>query len=93
MKSSNLQDRIEAIERITKLFKIERFIYIAVLCLSLLILFITITLSLFKKGDITIILPLMFGSGGLVTVTIGGILYMWNRSLKIIAPEFKGNEE
>ena len=92
MKSSNLQDRVEAIERITKLFKIERIIYIIVLCFSLILLFISTALSLFQKGDKTIILSFMFGSGGLVTVTMGGILHMWNRSLKIIAPELKDNK-
>lgn len=92
MNSSTLQERIEAIERITRLFKMERIIYIIVLCISFLLLCVSFVMLLITKDDKTVILTIMYGSGGLVTVTIGGFLHMWNRSLKIIAPMMQENE-
>lgn len=92
MNNSPLEQRIEAIERITKLFKIERIIYIVVLSISFLLLCISFVMLLIEKDDKTVVLSVMFGSGGLVTVTIGGFLHMWNRSLKIIAPGLRETE-
>lgn len=70
----------------------ERIIYIIVLCLSFFMLCVSFVMLLLTEDDKSIILTLMYGSGGLVTVTIGGFLHMWNRSLKIIAPRIQENE-
>lgn len=90
--TSNLQERLKAIEKLNQLFRLERTIYLFVCCLSIVILLGSITLIFLRKGD-NAIFPLFFGSGGIVTITGGRILRMWDRSLKFIAPELKENEQ
>ncbi len=85
MNSSPLEQRIEAIERITKLFRIERIIYIIVSCISFALLCVSFIMLLIVKDDKSEIITMMFGTGGVFTVSVGGLLHMWNRSIKIIA--------
>ncbi len=85
MNNSPLEQRIEAIERITKLFKIERIIYIVVSCISFALLCVSFVMLLIAKDDKSEIITMMFGTGGVFTVSVGGLLHMWNRSIKIIA--------
>ena len=85
MNRSPLQERIEAIKIITELFKPERIIYIIVSCISFLILCVSFVLLYITKDDKSEIVILMFGSGGMASISIGGFLHMWNRAIKIIS--------
>jgi hypothetical protein len=89
--TSNIQERLEAIEKLKKVVRPERIIYTIVGCFFATIFIITVFITLFQYRDIAILL-VMFGSGGMMAITAGFYLRMWDRYLKFIAPELRGNE-
>lgn len=82
-----LQDRVEAVERLAHLFRIERFIYLGVTAISFLLL-ITIAIRIFLQGGAQIVeWGLLFGSSGLITITGNRVLQMWSQALRMVASE------
>jgi hypothetical protein len=84
MDNVDLNARYELVEKLTKLFRFERFIHLTITAFSLIILLIAISLMLYNKEAGTAELSLMFGSSGLVTYTGGKLLSMWDQALKVI---------
>ena len=82
-----LRDRVEAVERLAQLFKIERFIYLGVTAVSFLLLLI-IAVRIFIQGGAQIAeWALLFGSSGLITITGNRVLQMWSQALRLVASE------
>ena len=82
-----LQDRVEAVERLARLFRFERFAYLIVTAISLAVLF-AVAVRMFMRGDAQIAeWGLLFGSSGLITLTGNRVLQMWNQSLRMVASE------
>lgn len=78
--------RLEAVERLTNLFRMERMVYLVTTIISLLML-VGSALSLMVKNQAgTPELTMLLGSSGLITYTAGRLLYMWNEALKRLFP-------
>ena len=82
-----LRDRVEAVERLAHLFKIERFVYLGVAAISFLLLF-AVAVRIFIQGGAQIAeWGLLFGSSGLITITGNRVLQMWSQALRMVASE------
>jgi len=88
MASSNaLRGRLEAVERLATLFRVERFVYLAITILSFLLLF-SVAIRMFLHGTGQIIeWGLLFGSSGLITITANRVLQVWSQALHMVASE------
>lgn len=84
--AESIDDRIEAVKKLTAIFKMERLVYLGITLVSLIML-LSSALSLMLKGSAgSAELTLLFGSSGLITYTAGRLLFMWNEALKRIMP-------
>lgn len=82
-----LRGRIEAVERLASLFRVERFVYLAITAVSFLLLF-GIAIRMFLQGTDKIIeWGLLFGSSGLITITANRVLQIWIQALRMVASE------
>jgi len=83
---------MDAVERLTKLFKMERMVYLAVTSLSLAMLLLSAGLLIARGKAGAAELTGLFGSSGLITYTTGRLLYMWNQALRLLAGEPTGGQ-
>ncbi len=72
----------EAIDFLLKSFKIERYIYLGITILSIILLGILIVI-LFKKQDFGNILA-MLGPTGLITFSFSRVLRMWSDCIDLV---------
>ncbi len=85
--SNALKSRVLAIERLAALFRLERFVYLAVTGISFLLL-ITVAGRMLVLGSAqTSEWILLFGSSGLITITANRVLQMWSQALRMVASE------
>lgn len=91
--ADDLQDRVHAVERLTRLFRAERLVYLFVTGLSLLLLLTAAALMVRDGKAGAAELSLMFGSSGLVTFTAGRLLNMWDQALRMVAPSAGRQED
>jgi hypothetical protein len=82
-----LGTRVQAIERLAALFKLERFVYLGVTGVSFLLLISVAGRMLFHGTAQTTELVLLFGSSGLITITANRVLQMWSQALRMVASE------
>jgi len=82
----DLRQRLEAVERLTTLFRTERTVYLATTIISLLMLVGSAVSLMMRDKAGTPELTMLFGSSGLITYTAGRLLYMWNEALKRLIP-------
>ena len=85
--SRDLKARMDAVERLTHLFKIERMVHLGVTSISLVMLLASAGVLLFKGKAGAAELAGLFGSSGLITYSAGRLLVMWNQALRLIAGE------
>lgn len=78
--------RLDAAERLLKLFLLERIVYISATVASLLVLFIVVAISLLRQKAEPSAVLIMFGSTGAVTITAGRVLSMFNRVMGAVWP-------
>ena len=84
--SDDLNQRMDAVERLTNLFRTERLVYLVTTAISLLML-VGSALSLMLRNQAgTPELTMLFGSSGLISYTAGRLLFMWNEALKRLMP-------
>ncbi len=84
MIETDLDQRLRAAKQITELFNFERYIYMACSVIAVILLFIS-AIRLLVEGNVDYVgLGALFGSGGLITYSIGRLIYMWNRILELI---------
>lgn len=82
----DFRQRLEGVERLTRLFRTERLVYLVTTIISLLML-VGSALSLMIRNQAgTAELTMLFGSSGLITYTAGRLLYMWSEALKRLIP-------
>ena len=87
MSNNDLKDRVKAVESLTSLFRIERFVYLSIILICLLILLMSVALALFggkEKISNQAFITSMFGSGGIMTAMTGRLLHMWNRAIDLM---------
>lgn len=87
MANDGLKERIKAVERLTKLFRLERIVHLVVTCSSLAILLFVAVRLIYEDKAGSAELTMMFGSSGLITYSASRLLHMWNQALRVIAPE------
>jgi len=88
----DLKARMDAVERLTKLFKMERMVYLAVTSISLAMLLLSAGVLIAKGKAGASELTGLFGSSGLITYSAGRLLYMWNQALRLLAGEPTGGQ-
>ena len=86
-KPEELKARMDAVERLTNLFKAERMAYLIMTGLSVLILLTSAGILLMQKTAGYGAITGLFGSSGIVTYTTGRLLFMWNQALRLLAGE------
>ena len=87
MPKSTIATRMDAVERLTELFRLERFVYLAVTIISLVMLLTSAGVLLYKKQADAVELTGLFGSSGLITYSAGRLLFMWTQALRLLAGE------
>lgn len=93
MGDGELKERLEAVERLTLLYRPERTVHLVVTSASLVILLTAAGMMLYRGQAGLTELGLMFGSSGMVTYTAGQLLRMWDRAVSVIAPTGGGAAE
>ena len=97
MEMTQLNARMEAVERMTALFKMERMVHLFVTTSSLIMLIGCAGYLVWQSKDsldnLTVILPLMFGSSGLIAYSANRLLRMWDQALRILAPTDNDEEK
>lgn len=83
--SAELEARLQAVERLTSLFRFERFVYLGTTGVALLMLLASAGSLIYREHAGAAELTLLFGSSGLITFTAGRLLQMWNQALRIVA--------
>lgn len=81
----DLNARVRAVERLTKLFRLERLVHLSVTTVALLMLLGNAAMLLIRREAGPAELTLLFGSSGLITYSANRLLFMWNQALKILA--------
>ncbi len=82
-----LRNRVEAIEKLASLFKLERFVYLVVTTVSFLLLFGVAVRMFFQGTGAMSEWVLLFGSSGLITITANRVLQVWSQALRMVASE------
>lgn len=93
MSNNSSGDPVEMVERITKLFKLERIVYIVATCIALLMLLTNAALLIINGKAGAAELSLLFGSGGLITLSLNRIIKMWSETMKLLLEIAKGKGE
>ena len=82
--TSDLVKRAEVVGVMLEHFKIERYVYLAVIGCCTLVLLGTGFIALFKSDFSPSVAVSVFGSGGTVTVMAGRLLKIWDDSKQIL---------
>lgn len=82
-----LEDRIKAIEQLTQIFRTDRLLFLVATALALLFLLAVAGRLLIRGQGSMPEWACLFGSSGLITVTINRILQMWTQALRLLASE------
>ena len=84
---ASLDERLRAVEALTRVFRLERYAYVLATGISFLALF-ALAVRLFFRNQATLgEWGLLFGSSGLITLTTAGLLRMWNQAIRLLANE------
>ena len=78
---------MDAVERLTALFRLERLVHLIVTSVSLFMLLVSAGVLLYRGQAGPAELTGLFGSSGLITYSAGRLLFMWNQALKLLADE------
>jgi hypothetical protein len=92
MPDKELSEKLDAFVKITKLFQLERMVYVIATCAALLMLLVNGFILIINGNAGAAELSLLFGSGGLITVSLNRILRMWNVAMGLITG-IKAEEE
>ncbi len=87
MPDSNITQRLEAVERLTQLFKVERMVHLGVTCVALVMLLASAAVLLSKSHAGLQELSGLFGSSGLITYSASRLLTMWNQALRLLGSQ------
>jgi hypothetical protein len=82
---ATLAERLEAVERLIHLFRLERMVHLLVTSISLVMLLISAGVLLYRAGpDMMVVLTGLFGSSGLMAYSVGRLLRMWDQALQAL---------
>ncbi len=86
-KRGRYDDELDAAERLTKLYRMERYVYLFCCCVAIaLLVFCAYRLVNKDPNDPADIpaLTALFGSGGIFGYTIHRVIFMWNKIIDLI---------
>jgi hypothetical protein len=83
---SDLDARMRALERITQIFRLERMVYLGFAIAAFVMLIVCVVAAVVRQEQSLAGTLGAFGSSGVVTITSGRVLVMWNRAMSIITP-------
>jgi len=86
MAKSAVSQKVRAVKELTAVFWLERFVYVAIIVVCLIVLLATFVLTLCNGVDASMV-TLMFGSGGAFTVTTGRLLHMYDKAIALLQEE------
>ncbi len=81
---SDLSERLQAVERLIQLFKLERMVHLLVTTISLGMLLTSAAVLIVRSGADLTVLTGLFGSSGLITYSAGRLLKMWDQALQVL---------
>jgi len=82
-----MQVRVEIAKDITRIFSLERYVYISCCGIAVVLLLVN-AVMLMRSGALDVTSPgLLFGASGFITYSIGRLIYMWNRVVDLILSE------
>lgn len=84
MSDQSYSARIEAVERLANLFKLERMVHLGVTTISLIMLLLTAGFLIYKNQADPVVLGPLFGSSGLITYSANRLLRMWDQALQVL---------
>lgn len=84
-KAPEVELRLQAVERLTRLFHMERMVYLGVTVFALVMLLTSAGVLIYNQAAGTVELSMLFGSSGLITYAAGRLLHMWNQALRMIS--------
>jgi uncharacterized Tic20 family protein len=88
--AEDMNVRLDAVERLMKLFRLERLVYLAATSVSVAMLLISAGFVIATRKATNVELVGFFGSSGLITFSAGRLLLMWNQALSLLAAGQKG---
>jgi len=93
MPDQSLADRMEVVEKLTSLFRLERMVHLAVTTISLIMLLFSALYLIYTSHAEAPTLTLMFGSSGLITYSANRLLRMWDQALQVLTSDkgIRGN--
>lgn len=79
-----LDDRLRAVQTLVKLFSFERYVYLATNSISVVMLLGAAGRLLMTQKPDTAVLVALFGSTGLITISLGRVLRMWDQAVRVL---------
>src|SRR5262249_39408722 len=80
----DLAAKMDAVERLTRLFRLERLVHLGVTSVSLVMLLTSAGVLMFRGTAGPAELTGLFGSSGLITYSAGRLLFMWTQALRLL---------
>jgi hypothetical protein len=84
MPQPTYDQKINALKKLLRMFRFERYVHSSLAILSLIVL-ISMLIVLLNRGHLDVPqLSAIFGSSGLITIALGRVLYLWNQAYQIV---------
>ena len=80
----DLAAKMDVVERLTRLFRLERLVHLGVTSVSLVMLLTSAGVLMFRGTAGPAELTGLFGSSGLITYSAGRLLFMWTQALRLL---------
>jgi hypothetical protein len=84
MSDPSMAEKMEVVEHLIQLFRMERIVYLTVTTLSLVMLLYCAGILIFRKQAGLETLAPLFGSSGLITYTTNRLFRMWDQAIRIV---------
>lgn len=81
---SELESRVAVVKELTKLFQLERFVYLSATALAAVIILVVAGIAIHSGTTDTTGLTMLFGSSGIVGFTGNRLIKMWTNSLEMV---------
>lgn len=85
--NEEMQAKLKIAREITQMFNMERYVYIACCSIAVALLLTNAGIIIWTKNTDFAPLSLLFGASGLITYSIGRLIYMWNKLVDLIISE------
>lgn len=87
MADDELLSRMDAVERLVQLFRLERMVHLTVTSISLVLLLGSAVYLIWDSQASIEVLVALFGSSGLITYSASRLLRMWDQALEVLLDE------